>query len=56
VIDPDIGRLVDSDGITICGKNLGNLQVPNNYVLLTEDGEANTGESSKVSVFPDIMM
>lgn len=53
MVDPDVGRLVDGDGITICGKNLGDLQVPNDYVLLTEDGKANAGESSKVSVFPD---
>lgn len=45
VIDPDIGRLLNSDGITVVGLDLRNLHVANDDVLLAIDGEANAGKS-----------
>lgn len=45
VVDPDIGRLLDRNGITVVGLDLGNLHVANDDVLLSIDGEANAGKS-----------
>ena len=39
VVNPYIGRLIDGNGIAIGGKHLGDLQVPDNDVLLTENGK-----------------
>ena len=45
VVDPDIGRLLDRNGITVVGLDLGNLHVANDDVLLSIDGEADAGKS-----------
>lgn len=45
VVDPDIGRLLDRDGITVVSLNLGNLHVANDDVLLAIDGEADALKS-----------
>lgn len=44
VVDPDIGGLVDSDGITVFGKDLGNLEVAEDDVALTADVESHAGD------------
>lgn len=45
VVDPDILRSLNGDGITILGENLGNLQVANNDVGLLVDGKADTSKA-----------
>jgi hypothetical protein len=45
VVDPDVGGLVDGDGITVGCEDLGDLQVPDDYVLLAQYGEADASES-----------
>lgn len=45
MINPNVGRLVDGDGITVSSEDLGDLQVPHNHIFLTEDGETNASES-----------
>lgn len=45
MINPNIGRLIDGNRVAVCSKNFGDLQVPDDHVLLTENGETNTSES-----------
>lgn len=45
VVDPNILRSLNGDGITIFRKNLGNLHVSNNDVRLLVDGEADASEA-----------
>lgn len=45
VVDPDVLRGLDGDGVTVVGQNLGDLEVPDNDVGLLVDGEADTGEA-----------
>ena len=42
VVNPHIGRFLDCDAITVCGENFGDLHVPDDHVLLAEDGETNS--------------
>lgn len=44
VVDPDVGRLIDTNSITVAGINLANLQVAQDDVLLATDVDADTGE------------
>lgn len=44
VVDPDIGGLIDSNGIAIVGKDLGNLEVAEDDVALSADVEAHAGD------------
>ena len=43
VVNPHVGRQLNGDGITIVSKNLGDLQVPDDHILLSINGEANAG-------------
>lgn len=42
VVDPDVGRGLDGDGITSIGENLGDLNVADDDVGLVLDAETNT--------------
>lgn len=50
MINPYIGRFVDGDGIAIHSKDLGDLHVSNDHVLLTEDGKTDASQSWEVLV------
>lgn len=45
MIDPNIIRCLNGDGITIVGKDFGDFQVPDDDVGLLVDGEANAREA-----------
>lgn len=44
MINPDIGRFLYGDRITVVSFNLGDLHVADNDVLLSVDGQTNAGE------------
>jgi hypothetical protein len=44
VIDPDIVSLLDTDGVTSISKDLANLQVPDDDVVLLKDTKTDTNE------------
>lgn len=44
VVDPDVGGLLDADGITAVGCDLGDLEVADDDVLLRLDGESETDQ------------
>lgn len=48
VVDPDISRLLNGDGVTVVSLDLGNLHVANDDVLLPIDGEADALKSCRV--------
>jgi hypothetical protein len=45
VVNPDLGRLLDTDGITSTGEHLGDLEVTDDNVLDLNDTDANTIKS-----------
>lgn len=45
VVNPDVVGVLDTNGITGIGKNLGNLQVPDNDICLSVDTKTNTDQS-----------
>lgn len=44
VVNPDIGRLIDTNSIAVGSINFGDLEVSENNVLLATNVESNTGE------------
>jgi hypothetical protein len=44
VVNPDVERLVDTNGVTIVSVNLANLQVAHDNILNLTDVESNTGD------------
>lgn len=45
VVNPDVAGGLDTNGITGIGKNLGNLQVPDNDIFRVFDTETNADQS-----------
>lgn len=50
MINPDVGRFVDTDSIAVGSINLGDLEVSKNNILLATNVEADTGKRYIVSV------
>lgn len=44
VVNPDIGRLLNGNRVTVVSFNLGDLHVADNDVLLSVDGQTNAGK------------
>lgn len=44
VVDPDVGRLIDTNSIAVGGINFCNLEVSENNVLLTTNVEPNSSK------------
>lgn len=45
VVNPDVVGVLDTNGVTGIGKDLGNLQVPDNDIALSVDTKTNTNQS-----------
>lgn len=45
MVNPDVGSLVKSDGITVGSKNLGDSHVTNDDILGGLDGQPDTDET-----------
>lgn len=52
MIDPDVGRLIDGNGIAVRGKDLGDLHVSDYHILLTKNSKTNASKGWRVSVSP----